>query len=41
MVLDKKDARKTEPLGLHHIVDEIVIGIAVAGRAAACPRSAE
>jgi hypothetical protein len=36
VVLDQKDARKTELLRLDHIVDEVVIGVAVAGRAAAC-----
>ena len=34
MVLDQEDARKAELLGLDHVVDEIVVGVAVAGRAA-------
>jgi hypothetical protein len=39
MVLDQKNARKTEFLGLDNIIDEVVIGGAVARRAAAgaCP----
>jgi hypothetical protein len=41
MVLDEKHARKAEPLGLDHIIDEIVIGRAVTGRSAASARSAE
>jgi hypothetical protein len=35
MVFDQKDAGKTELLGLDDVVDEVVIGGAVAGRAAA------
>ena len=41
MVLDQKNARKTEFLGLDDIIDEVVIGGAVARRAAACARPAE
>ena len=41
MVLDEKDAGEAEPLGLDDVIDEVVIGVAVAGRAAACARPAE
>jgi hypothetical protein len=41
MVLDQKDARKTELLGLDDVIDEVVIGGAVARRAAASARPAE
>jgi hypothetical protein len=41
MVLDQKNARKPEFLGLDDVVDEVVIGGAVAGRAAASARPAE
>ena len=41
MVLDEKDARKAELLGLDDIVDEVVIAGAVARRAAARARPAE
>ena len=35
VVLDQKHARKAQLLGLDHVIDEIVIGVAVAGWAAA------
>ncbi len=41
VVLDQKDARKAELLGLDHVVDEVVIGVAVTRRAAACACPAE
>src|SRR5271155_2915157 len=41
MVLDQKDARKTELLGLDNVMDEVVIGGTVAGGAAAGARPAE
>ena len=41
MVLDQEHARKAELLGGDHIADEIVVALAVAGRPAASPRSAE
>jgi hypothetical protein len=41
VVLDEKNARKAEPLGLDDIMDEIVIGGAVAGRPATSSSTAE
>jgi hypothetical protein len=41
MVLDEKDARKTELLGLDDVIYEVVIGGAVARRATASARPAE
>jgi len=41
MMLDQKDAGKAEPLGLDDIIDEMVVAVAVAGRAAARPGAAE
>ena len=41
MVLDQKDARKAEPLGLDDIIDKVVIGRAVAGRPTLRPRPAK
>src|SRR5216683_1745325 len=41
MMLDQKHARKPELLGGHHVFDEIVVALAVAGRAAPRPGAAE
>src|SRR5260370_16099084 len=41
MMLDEEHARKPELLGGHHVFDEIVVALAVAGRAAARPGAAE
>ena len=41
MVLDQKDARKPELLGFDDVIDEVVVGGTVAGRAAASARPAE
>ena len=41
MVFDQENARKAEPLGFYHIMDEVMIGVAVASRAAAGARPAE
>src|SRR5260370_5155015 len=41
MVLEKNEAGKAEPLGLDHVIDEMMVAVAVAGRAATRAGAAE
>src|SRR5204862_7463921 len=41
MMLDQKDARKDEPLGLDHVIGEMMVSVAVAGRTATRPGAAK